>query len=265
MRWEGRDESLVIEDEEGIMHLVRFVWEAITGLPQYYRTNKIVFFLTISMALIMAVYHLNYAFKLCSGIRNPVYKVLIFVAEALGSIAIMVSAIVFNHAGEIATLKPEMLSRGFFLEIIGVTIIYLLFYGYAIYRAAYADSNQNSSMDASEKAEKDAELANKFIQGVVIVIVSVLFLFIGTGFVTAGPVIFKKTLGNWGFSIYAGWATSIILTFFAGVIELPLIWLVGNRNNAFLDDFDKNIDIYLGYVIGVMMWVAVILFACHVN
>lgn len=107
------------------MMVLKFMLEAVTGIPLYYRAHKFTFFLTMIVALIIAVYQLVYAANVCKRVQNPVLRVMLFVVIALGSIAILMSGIVFNIAGEVAELKPEMLSRGFFLEIIVVTVAYL--------------------------------------------------------------------------------------------------------------------------------------------
>ena len=111
----------------------RFVMEAIKGIPQYYQENKALFLFTVGVVLVLALYHLLYAIKLCSQIANPIIKTVIFVLELAGSFALMLSGVMFNIAGEVAELKPEMLNRRFFVEIIIVGVFYCLFYAYVIY------------------------------------------------------------------------------------------------------------------------------------
>ena len=243
------------------MKLWEFMMEAVTGIPLYYRAHKFTFFFTMIVALIITVYQLVHAANVCKGVRNPVLRVLLFVVLALGSIAILMSGIVFNIAGEVAELKPEMLSRGFFLEIIVVTIAYLLYYAYVIYLDDKAAETTYNKMSSSELAEKSTQDAEKFLQGVVILIASVIFMFAGTGIVTAGPVIFNRTLGKWVFSLYAGWATSIIITFFAVLIQIPLAVLFGNRTGAFFDDYEA-MEGALPVVLGVLVLGVTIMVSC---
>lgn len=241
--------------------LLKFMLESITGIPLYYRAHKFTFFLTMIVALIIAVYQLVYAANVCKRVQNPVLKTMLFVVIALGSIAILMSGIVFNIAGEVAELKPEMLSRGFFLEIIVVTIAYLLYYAYVISLDIKESEKTYSTKSASEIAEKSTEDAKKFLQGCVILIASVIFMFAGTGIVTAGPVIFNRTLGNWVFSLYAGWATSIIITFFAVVIRFPLVFAFGDRTEAFFDDYEA-MEGAMPVVLGVLVLVVTIMVTC---
>ena len=243
------------------MMVLKFMLEAITGIPLYYRAHKFTFFLTMIVALIIAVYQLVYAANVCKRVQNPVLRVMLFVVIALGSIAILMSGIVFNIAGEVAELKPEMLSRGFFLEIIVVTVAYLLYYAYVISLDIKESEKTYSKKSASEIAEKSTEDAKKFLQGCVILIASVIFMFAGTGIVTAGPVIFNRTLGNWVFSLYAGWATSIIITFFAVVIRFPLVFAFGDRTEAFFDDYEA-MEGALPVVLGILVLGVTIMVSC---
>lgn len=243
------------------MMVLKFMLEAVTGIPLYYKAHKFTFFLTMIVALIIAVYQLVYAANVCKRVQNPVLRVMLFVVIALGSIAILMSGIVFNIAGEVAELKPEMLSRGFFLEIIVVTVAYLLYYAYVISLDIKESEKTYSKKSASEIAEKSTEDAKKFLQGCVILIASVIFMFAGTGIVTTGPVIFNRTLGNWVFSLYAGWATSIIITFFAVVIQVPLIFAFGNKIEDFFADYEA-MEGALPVILGILVLGVTIMVSC---
>ena len=229
----------------------RFVIEAIKGIPQYYQDNRGMFLFTIGVVLVMFVYHLLYALRLCSQIRNPIIRILFFAAELLGSLAILLSGIMFNLAGEIAELKPDMLTRRSFVEIIVAAVFYCLFYAYVSNANEKREERERkekewTSADWEDSSERDAEIATKFLSGIAIIILSVIFMFTGTGFVTLGPVLFGKTIGKWFFNLYAGWTTSALILFVAALIEIPLIILFGNRTGAALEDFedvmDKGID-----------------------
>ena len=243
------------------MMVLKFMLEAITGVPLYYRAHKFTFVLTMILALIIAVYELVSAANVCKRVQNPVLRAFLFVVFSLGSLSILLSAVVFNIVGEIAELKPEMLNRRFFLEIIVVTIAYLLYYAYVISLDMKESERTYSNKSASEIAEKSTEDAKKFLQGCVILIASVIFMFAGTGIVTAGPVIFNRTLGNWVFSLYAGWATSIIITFFAVVIRFPLVFAFGDRTEAFFDDYEA-MEGAMPVVLGVLVLVVTIMVTC---
>lgn len=230
----------------------RFVMEAIKGIPQYYQENKVLFLFTTGVVLVLALYHLLYAIKLCSQIANPIIKIVIFALELAGSFALLLSGVMFNVAGEVAELKPEVLNRRFFVEIIVVGVFYCLFYAYVIYATGKREEQERkrkewSKWDWEDSAERAAEQAKKFLSGIAIILISVILMFTGTGFVARGPVLFGKTIGKWFFGMYAGWTTSALMLFVAALIEIPLILLFGNRTAAAMDDMeeamDKGIDI----------------------
>ena len=243
------------------MMVLKFMQEAVTGIPLYYRAHKFTFVLTMILALIIAVYELVSAANVCKRVQNPVLRAFLFVVFSLGSLSILLSAVVFNIVGEIAELKPEMLNRRFFLEIIVVTIAYLLYYAYVISLDMKESERTYSNKSASEIAEKSTEDAKKFLQGAVILIASAIFMFAGTGIVTAGPVIFNRTLGNWVFSLYAGWATSIIITFFAVVIQVPLIFAFGNKIEDFFADYEA-MEGALPVILGILVLGVTIMVSC---
>lgn len=211
--------------------------------------NKIVFFITMCLALLMTIYHFISSVRMSRRASNPVYRALLFMVGLLGSLAIMVIAIVFNHAGAVATLKPEMVNRRFFLEIIFVAVLYSLICGFLFDRKTKRDALKHGKgeWDAywnwRENADEDYDMSKQFLQGVAVAIISVIFLLTGTKFVSAGPVIFGKTLGNWVFSLYAGWTVATVFTFVATLIELPLFLVVGDRNEAFVND---TVDAIMG-------------------
>ena len=225
----------------------RFVIEAIKGIPQYYQENRGLFLFTIGVVLVMLVYHLLYALRLCSQIRNPIIRFLFFTAEMLGSLAILMSGIMFNLAGEIAELKPDMLTRRSFVEIIVAAVFYCLFYAYVIYATNKREEQDRkkrkwTNEEWDESTERASEQAKKFLSGIAIIILSVIFMFTGTGFVARGPVLFGKTIGKWFFNVYAGWTTSALILFVAALIEIPLIILFGNRTVAAIDDMEEALD-----------------------
>lgn len=136
-----------------------------------------------------------------------------------------------------------------------------MYYAYVISLDIKESEKTYSKKSASEIAEKSTEDAKKFLQGCVILIASVIFMFAGTGIVTAGPVIFNRTLGNWVFSLYAGWATSIIITFFAVVIRFPLVFAFGDRTEAFFDDYEA-MEGALPVVLGILVLGVTIMVSC---
>lgn len=224
--------------------VIRFILEAIRGIPQAYREDRGIFLLTLVFVLVATVYHLVYAVRICRDIRQPVLKFIVFIIEFLGSFALLLSSVVFVRVGEIAELNPEMLNRRFFLEIIICAIFYCVF----IARAYFKNEKAEDALKAAGKwnEEKSTELANRqadsILKGIAIIIMSLIGVFTGTGIVRFGPVLFGKTIGAWIFSLYVGWTTSVLATFIYGIIELIPVLIIGNRNKAFLDDMENTME-----------------------
>lgn len=224
--------------------VIRFILEAIRGIPQVYREDRGIFLLTLVVVLVAAVYHFVYAVRVCRDIRQPVLKVTVFIIELLSSFVLLLSGVVFVRVGEIAELKPEMLNRRFFLEIIFCAVFYCVFIAYAFYKNEKAEDAQKAAgtWDSEESAERAGEQAKALLKGIAIIVMSLIGVFTGTGIVRFGPVLFGKTIGAWIFSLYAGWTTSVLIAFVFGLIQLIPVLLVGTRNKAFLDDVEKTVE-----------------------
>ena len=229
------------------MRIIPFLIEAIKVIPEYFQDHKVLFLFTMTIAMIAAVYHMLYAVRAFGGVRNPLARLILTAVEFVGSIALLIGVIVFNTAGETADLRPELLDRQFFIEIIVCAVFYSAAHYLIMKREENAKARKEAAgswtrSDEEEFRDMGDEQAKAFFKGIAIALLSLIGFFFGTAILDGGPVLFGKTLGTWAFSTYAGWTTNVLIFFAACLIEYPLMILVGNRQGRFMDDAEEAID-----------------------
>ena len=216
------------------------------GLPEYYRANKGVFSFTMGLVLIIAVFSLIHSVRISRGIPAAL-RLLVIVVESTGSLALLLGGVVFNRAGEIAELKPEILNRRFFLEIIFAAAVSFALYALAMLR----DDKRKEKLEKAglwtreeteEYNDRDQAHSKALLRSAGVVLLSLIGIFAGTSIVHFGPALFGRTLGEWVFNAYAGWSISCIVLTVSAIVELPLMMLFGNPVRHFIDAADPVVD-----------------------
>ena len=229
------------------MMMFQFVWETLQGLPEYYQREKGLFLFTLGLVGVIAIFHLVKTIRTAGQIKSLPIRIVYFLVELIGIFAVLLSGVLFNRAGEIGELKPEMLNWRFFLEIIVAAVVYIIFY-WRLYvrqdeeREKLREAKAWSSWDEEEYSETVSEYGKSMLRAIGIIVASVIGIFAGTSIIKAGPVLFGKRLGEWAFNTYAAWIVNVIVTFVSILIELPLIKLFGNKVMQAMDAYEDAID-----------------------
>ena len=229
------------------MMTLRLIWEAVQGIPGYFRENRDMFWVTVGIVGVFFIIRLIRVIRTAAAIPKLWLRLIYVPLELLGSLAVILAGVVFLRAGELAELKPELLNTQFFIELIAAGLVYAGFYLWVSWRKDKARDLRRQigdwdSMDEREYSDELAEDGKSLFKGLLLSLLSLLGIFIGVGLVHKGPSVFGKTLGEWAFSVYAGWAVNAMVLTVSLVLELPLILLFGNASAQAQESLEKGIE-----------------------